>query len=456
MSKYNAKVGEWVTPSETSGSIQNTSSGITIEVTSNAEANEGLTLSPMQIINFDGTIYVRSAGRKDATFTVVPFKIAAGGGGGGGGTPYTLPTASASVKGGIKIGSGLKMTGEVLSLDISSNDLGDWTPNKSYEVNNIVAYGGKLYRCNTAHKSGSAFDISKFESIYADLAKWKPSIHYMEDSVVVYNDKLYMCKISHTSGSTFDSDKFIAIGGSGGDAVLTEAVKANIAAGAIAVNTTIPKDTTFTQFVKKLLVAEIAPTITFTATNSGLIKNGESVTTVLKAVLGSAGTGTFVSVEFLEGSTVIDTQPYVTGTNTYTFAPSNTITTTTTFKARLNYKDSSEAAKTLTKEVKFTFVDPIYHGAVSAAPTTEAEVLAVGNETAADKFGRTITYNLANQKSCYCYPASLGSVSSIKDANNFEYIGSYDKTTVTANSVSYFVYTLKDPVTITGFKQTFA
>ena len=34
---------------------------------------------------------------------------------GGGGEPYTLPTASAETKGGVKIGSGLTMTGEVLS-----------------------------------------------------------------------------------------------------------------------------------------------------------------------------------------------------------------------------------------------------------------------------------------------------------------------------------------------------
>lgn len=35
----------------------------------------------------------------------------------GGGTPYTLPTASADTKGGVKIGTGLSMTGEVLSAD---------------------------------------------------------------------------------------------------------------------------------------------------------------------------------------------------------------------------------------------------------------------------------------------------------------------------------------------------
>ena len=42
-------------------------------------------------------------------------KVGESGGSGGGGS-YTLPTASASTKGGVKIGSGLTMTGEVLSV----------------------------------------------------------------------------------------------------------------------------------------------------------------------------------------------------------------------------------------------------------------------------------------------------------------------------------------------------
>lgn len=48
-------------------------------------------------------------------------------GGGGGGTPYVLPTASADTKGGVKIGNGLTMTGQVLSADaqIPAGDSGD-------------------------------------------------------------------------------------------------------------------------------------------------------------------------------------------------------------------------------------------------------------------------------------------------------------------------------------------
>lgn len=48
--------------------------------------------------------------KKDGSITTLDDAISSGGG-----EPYTLPTASAEVKGGIKIGSGLAMEGEVLS-----------------------------------------------------------------------------------------------------------------------------------------------------------------------------------------------------------------------------------------------------------------------------------------------------------------------------------------------------
>lgn len=51
--------------------------------------------------------------KSDGSLSTIGAEISAGGGGGG----YTLPTASASTKGGVKIGSGLTMTGEVLSND---------------------------------------------------------------------------------------------------------------------------------------------------------------------------------------------------------------------------------------------------------------------------------------------------------------------------------------------------
>ena len=49
--------------------------------------------------------------KKDGSISTIGAEIESGGGGGG----YTLPTASAETKGGVKIGDGLSMNGEVLN-----------------------------------------------------------------------------------------------------------------------------------------------------------------------------------------------------------------------------------------------------------------------------------------------------------------------------------------------------
>jgi hypothetical protein len=61
--------------------------------------------------------------------------------GGGGGGDYTLPTASASVKGGVRIGSGLSMTGQVLSVDFPA---GYTLPTASPTVKGGIKVGAGL------------------------------------------------------------------------------------------------------------------------------------------------------------------------------------------------------------------------------------------------------------------------------------------------------------------------
>ena len=69
--------------------------------------------------------------------------------------------------------------------------------------------------------------------------------------------------------------------------------------------------------------------------------------------------------------------------------------------------------------------------------------------------GSTLTFNMANQRVVYMYPKSFGNLTSIKDANNFDYINSYTLTNMTLDNVEYNVYILTDAVTINGFKQIF-
>ena len=251
-------------------------------------------------------------------------------------------------------------------------------------------------------------------------------------------------------------EEYIGVGGSGsGDASLESAVTSNLAVGAIASGTTLAKGTTFTEFVQKLLISEIAPTTTFTASGSGVKEIGTSVTPTLTLVVNTVGTGTPTAIKFYSGSTLLDTQAYVSGTNTYSFTMTDAITTNTTVKGVLEYKKSDDTSATIEKTASYTFVMASYYGAVTTAPTDKAGIIALTKNVKNTK-AQTATFNLSNQRSCYCYPASFGNLTSIKDANNFEYLSSYTKTNVTVDEVSYNVYTLTDPVTATGFKQVYA
>ena len=254
-------------------------------------------------------------------------------------------------------------------------------------------------------------------------------------------------------GLEMDGD-FLKVTGGSGDAEITENITTNIEVGGVPSGATIAEGTTLTQLAKRMFVKETAPTTTFTASGSGVKEVGTSVTPVLTLVIGSTGTGTPQSIEFYSGSTLLDTQAYVSGTNSYTFTM-DAISDTTTVKGVLKYKKSDNTNGTVEKTATYTFVMASYYGAVTDAPTDKAGITALTKAVKNAK-GYTATFNLSNQRSCYCYPASMGDLTSVKDSNNFEYINSYTKTTVAVDGVNYNVYTLTDPVTASGFKQIYA
>lgn len=269
------------------------------------------------------------------------------------------------------------------------------------------------------------------------------------------NGEIIINKILYDQNGALDKIEKINVGApGGGDAALQEDVTSNLAVGAIANGTTLEEGLSFTEFVKKLLITEIAPDITFTASNSGIKEVGTTVTPTYTVNITKIGTGTPVSIDFYRGSTKVDSQNYVAGINSYTFTDTD-ITTSTTVKGVLNYKKSSGTNAAIEKSASYTFVMASYYGAVVAAPIDKAGIVALTKNVKNTK-ALTATFNLSNQKSCYAYPASFGDLTSIKDANNFEYLGSYTKTTVVVDEVSYNVYTLTDPVTSVGFKQVYA
>ena len=116
------------------------------------------------------------------------------------------------------------------------------------------------------------------------------------------------------------------------------------------------------------------------------------------------------------------------------------------------------AGRNYSKSITVTFNNPAYYGAVAASVTsmTETSIKALTEHLNSGK-GYTInSINLANQKLCYAYPAAFGALTSIKDANNFDYLASYTRSEVQVNGENYYVYLLTNATTIDGFKQIYA
>lgn len=247
----------------------------------------------------------------------------------------------------------------------------------------------------------------------------------------------------------------------GGDAELESDVTSNLAVGAIASGTTLTQGTTFTEFVQKLVITEIAPTIGFSITKSGNVVYGGSYTETLTVNVSAMGTAKKIkTIAWYEGSTLKQTDTIdstVAGSWTYTMGTATT--DTTTFKAIVTYTKSDDSDTSVTKTATISFFYNKFYGAVSDLNPTEATVEALSTALGTGK-GGTYSFTVTAGRICYAYPKSLGALTSIKDGNGFSLFDSFTRTeqtyTQNSTSVDYYRYVLTDPTTVTSYSVVFA
>lgn len=137
--------------------------------------------------------------------------------------------------------------------------------------------------------------------------------------------------------------------------------------------------------------------------------------------------------------------------NTTTSKQFTNVTTNTTYTVK-----ATKNGVTVQGSTSVIFVNPSYFGPVAATFTpTETAIKAL---TKSIKNSKSYTGNtsLNNQKTCYAYPKSFGALTSIKDANNFEYLSSYTRSELTIWDETYYVYVLTDATTIDSFRQIYS
>lgn len=252
---------------------------------------------------------------------------------------------------------------------------------------------------------------------------------------------------------------------SGGEAVpsiLSDAITSNVEVGGVPSGKTFVKDTKLEEVIKNILVKYLAPGATFSITPSASLKlYGDTIATEKLKVSAVKNSNDITEIVFRVGSTVLAT---ITdgvangGVFEYEYTPDSPISSTITLSV-----DVSDGTNKVTRDIKITFCYPSYYGTVadSVESMDAAAIQTLGTKKAINNKGMTWSdITMPYGKLCYAYPKSFGALTSIKDANNVDYINSYNRTEVTltenGTSVVYYCYLLKDAAGVSKFKQSYA
>lgn len=211
-----------------------------------------------------------------------------------------------------------------------------------------------------------------------------------------------------------------------------------------------------TDFIMDMGYAPPNATLSSNVSNS-LRERGDLVTAMTLTAAIVKVLNDIAEVRFYYDGGLIDTQTsgggIPTGGNS-TFAWTGSFGTNKTFSVQVD-DDSVEAKPSRTSNLSYTFVYPYYYG-VGAPALSAASVAGLTKQIITDQSSalRSFTPSVGNVY-YFAYPASYGSLTSIKDQNNFETIADWTLRTenitgLDGNAVSYKIYEFNNPVGVAG------
>ena len=238
----------------------------------------------------------------------------------------------------------------------------------------------------------------------------------------------------------------VGAGAAGGD--VADFVS-NTVVGAIPKNTNLNGKTSM-EILKMALVSYVDPTasVSYSQPNT-VLKRGQSFDLTITVSGINKGTSDVAELILIKDGTVLETIPYVTGTNSYEFSPITGINTNCSFQIKV--ADTQGKQYSTTKS--YSFVDPYYIGATDDIPT--ADTVVTLTEIVEAKSNKTKKVNAADQYVVYAYPASYGKLTSILDGNGFENLTDYTKISLTINGVAYNCYHTIGKKSMTNFSYTY-
>lgn len=232
------------------------------------------------------------------------------------------------------------------------------------------------------------------------------------------------------------------------DDVLSEDFTPNVAQGKIVAGETITKGTSLENIIMNMLTQYVKPSVEITLNPSTTIYDvvTESLASVTLSAKVTKGTSKVKKVEFYAGGTVVNTVTTGVeegGTFSYKYTPDTPIKKDTVFKAVVT--DVEDGSASVSKTV--VFIGKSYYGTVGEEVITPTEADIKGLQNTTLKNSKKFVYQhikVDYGKVLYAYPASLGKVTKIVDADGRDYTNSYTQSEVTVDGIKYYAYLLTD------------
>ena len=268
------------------------------------------------------------------------------------------------------------------------------------------------------------------------------------DVPVATVDAVGTVKPDGTTITIADDGTITAVGGGAAGGDVADFV-ANTVVGAIQKNTDLSGKTSM-EILKMALVSYVNPSATVSYSQSNtVLKKGQSFDLTITVSGIVKGTNDVAELILIKDGTVLETIPYVTGTNSYEFAPITGINTECSFQIKVGDTQGKQYSTSKT----YSFVDPYYIGATDNIPTADTVLTLI--ELVEAKSNKTKKVTATDQYVVYAYPTSYGSLTSIIDGNGFENLTDYTKISLTINEVAYTCYHTIGKKSMVDFSYTY-
>ncbi|MCQ2209109.1 MAG: hypothetical protein MJZ34_02345 [Paludibacteraceae bacterium] len=254
-----------------------------------------------------------------------------------------------------------------------------------------------------------------------------------------------------------DSEGALYVANSG---VLKEDLTASIAIGSVYVGKTYLAGTSLEKVIRDMLTVSGDPTLMLhidpdKTLYDAVTESIDSIKLIAEVVKESVD---IARLDFYVNDEIVHTVSegiLEGGVFEYVYTPEEPIKTTTTFAATVTDMLGHDADQS----ILVTITGKTYNG---TTPVIVSEVTEdIIKSLPMSELKETKTYEYSNitmdyGQILYCYPASLGDLTSIMDiAHNFEYIDSFTKSVVTVDGIDYNCYLLTNPVGADGVTLTF-